>query len=162
MFAERGRDVPFTVENYAFIDGLGRETVTWIRTFQLRRPRRFDAYMVYSELRGGIVDYMGTHEHLAVDLDLWVDSEGGLCLRSGAQRFYEGLIACRWPNLFTGVAEVREWYDDETRKFRISVNVSNRLWGPLFGYRGSFDADWCAAPRELPSHLAPRRLERRD
>src|SRR5262245_29009133 len=71
MFPEHGRNVPFTIENYAYVDGLGRETVTWIRTFETRRPpRRFDAYMVYSERRGCIVDYLGTHQHLAVDLDL--------------------------------------------------------------------------------------------
>src|SRR3569623_1525956 len=49
MFPERGRCVPFTVENYAYIDRFGRETVTWSRTFQTRRPRRFDAYMIYSD-----------------------------------------------------------------------------------------------------------------
>jgi hypothetical protein len=36
-----------------------------------------------------IVDYLGSHEHLAVDIDLSVDEGGGLRLRSGAQRFYE-------------------------------------------------------------------------
>ena len=46
--------------------------------------------MIYSEARGCIVDYLGSHEHLAVDIDLSVDEEGGLRLRSGAQRFYEG------------------------------------------------------------------------
>lgn len=33
MFPETGRDIPFTIENYAFVDEFGRETVTWIRTF---------------------------------------------------------------------------------------------------------------------------------
>jgi hypothetical protein len=51
MFPEYGRDVPFTIENYAYRDRFGRETVTWLRTFQTRRPRRFDAYMIYSEAR---------------------------------------------------------------------------------------------------------------
>jgi len=54
-------------------DRFGRETVTWIRTFQTRRPRRFDAYMIHSRQRGKIVDYLGTHQYLAVDLDLTVD-----------------------------------------------------------------------------------------
>ena len=72
MFPETGRGIPFTIENYAFVDQFGRETVSWIRTFQSRRTRRFDAYMVYSDARRRIVDYLGSHEHLAVDLDLFL------------------------------------------------------------------------------------------
>ncbi|HEX8087454.1 MAG TPA: DUF4166 domain-containing protein, partial [Blastocatellia bacterium] len=101
MFPERGQKVHFTIENYAFVDDFGRETVTWIRRFHTRRPRRFDAYMIYSEERKRIVDYLGSHEHLAVDIDLSVDENGGLRLRSGAQRFYEGSIAFSFPLFFS-------------------------------------------------------------
>lgn len=87
MFPEQAQDVPFTIENYAYRDGHGRETVTWVRTFETRRRRRFDAYMIYSESRRRIVDYLGNHQHLAVDLDLSVAENGGLRIRSGAQRF---------------------------------------------------------------------------
>ena len=163
MFPETGREIPFTVENYAFADDFGRETVSWVRTFQSRRTRRFDAYMIYSEARGRIVDYLGSHEHLAVDLDLSVDEEGGLCLRSGEQRFYEGWIWFRFPMLFSGIAEVREWYDDKCDCFRIIVEVRNKTWGRLFGYRGRFDVEWldvhnCA----VPEHILPKRQERRE
>lgn len=163
MFPERGRNIPFTIENYAFVDRFGRETVSWIRRFHLRRPRRFDAYMIYSDARRRIVDYLGSHEHLAVDLDLAVDEGGGLRLRSGAQRFYEGFVGFRFPMLFSGIADVREWYDDAARRFRIVVNVRNSVWGPLFGYRGSFDVEWRAvAAGETPAHILPERQERRD
>ena len=41
MFPDRAADVPFTIENYAYRDRYGRETVTWTRTFELpRRSRR--------------------------------------------------------------------------------------------------------------------------
>ena len=63
-------------------------------------------------------------------------------MRSGAQRFYEGLIGFSFPLTFSGIADVREWYDDDAQCFRISVNVHNRVWGPLFGYTGSFDVEW--------------------
>jgi hypothetical protein len=163
MFPERGRSVPFTIENYAFVDPLGRETVTWIRKFKAGRARRFDAYMIYSEKRGRIVDYLGTHQHLAVALDLRVDERGGLRLRSGTQRFYEGGFAFTFPLLFSGIADVCEWYDDNTQKFCIDVNVHNRVWGPLFGYRGSFDVEWRKIrPGEIPSDLMPKRFERRE
>ena len=98
MFPETGRNIPFTIENYAFVDQFGRETVSWIRTFESRRTRRFDAYMIYSDARRRIVDYLGSHEHLAVDIDLSVDEAGGLRLRSGAQRFYEGVIGFSFPD----------------------------------------------------------------
>jgi len=163
MFPETGSNIPFTIENYAFLDRFGRETVSWIRTFESRRPRRFDAYMIYSEARGRIVDYLGSHEHLAVDIDLSVDEEGGLRLRSGAQRFYEGSLGFSFPMLFSGVATVREWYDVKAQRFRIEVNVHNETWGPLFGYRGSFDVEWRrVTPGEIPSHILPIRQERRE
>ena len=163
MFPEVGRDIPFTIENYAFVDRFGRETVTWVRTFESRRQRRFDAYMIYSEGRGKIVDYLGSHEHLAVDIEMSVDDEGGLRLRSGAQRFYEGPVAFGFPMAFSGIAEVREWYDEKTSRFRISVDVRNRVWGRLFGYRGSFTVEWLSAKAgEVPAHVLPLRQERRE
>jgi hypothetical protein len=163
MFPETGRNIPFTIENYAFVDRFGRETVSWIRTFQSRRVRRFDAYMIYSDVRGCIVDYLGSHEHLAVDIDLSVDQDGGLRLRSGAQRFYEGLLAFNFPMLFSGVADVREWYDEKAKRFRISVDVSNKTYGPLFGYRGSFEVEWVGvAPEKIPTHILPLRQETRE
>ena len=163
MFPETGRNIPFTIENYAFIDNFGRETVTWLRTFESTRKRRFDAYMVYSESRGGIVDYLGSHEHLAVDIDLSVDEEGGLRLRSGAQRFYERALAFDFPMLFSGIADVREWFDEGIGRFLISVDVTNRVWGPLFGYRGTFDVEWRTVDAGgVPPRVLPMRQEQRD
>ena len=163
MFPEVGRNIPFTIENYAFVDDFGRETVTWIRTFRSTRERRFDAYMIYSEERRRVIDYLGTHEHLAVDIDLAVDEEGGLRLRSGAQRFYEGAIGFSFPMIFSGVADVREWYDETAKAFRISVSVRNRVWGLLFGYNGSFQVEWQRVPAgTVPEHVLPKRQESRD
>ena len=161
MFPETGHNIPFTIENYAFVDRFGRETVSWIRTFTSRRTRRFDAYMIYSESRSRIVDYLGSHEHLAVDIDLKVDEAGGLRLRSGSQRFYEGLVGFNFPMFFSGIADVREWYDDDSKCFRIVVDVHNRVWGGLFGYRGRFNVDWVHIT-EVPDHILPRRQERRE
>ena len=161
MFPDRLQQVPFTIENWPYLDQLGRETVTWVRTFFGPRTRRFDAYMIWSDQRRCIVDYMGSHQHLAVDLDLRVDDEGGICLRSGAQRFYEGLIGFRFPLALSGIADVREWWDEARQKYGIVVRVHNRTWGPLFGYSGWFDAEEVPA-NGLPDHLRPRRTERRE
>jgi hypothetical protein len=163
MFPDVGRNVPFTIENYAFVDDFGRETMSWVRTFAWDRPRRFDAYMIYSERRAGIVDYLGSHQHLAVDLEPRVDAEGGLCLRSGAQRFYEGPIGFHVPLLFSGMADVREWYDERAACFRISVSVHNRRFGRLFGYRGRFTVDWVTVGAcGMSAHISPMRQECRE
>jgi Domain of unknown function (DUF4166) len=163
MFPEYGTSIPFTVRNYAYLDPFGRETVTWIRNFETRHPRRFDAYMIYSEERGCIVDYLGTHEHLAVDIDLSVDDRGGLRLRSGEQRFYEGVVGFTFPMAFSGVADVCEWFEDNDQKFHISVNVHNDVWGPLFGYTGSFTTESVSMSEgRIPADLVPVRYERRE
>lgn len=161
MFPESAKNVPFQIENYAYLDRYGRETVTWLRTFETRKRRRFDAYMIYSEQRKKIVDYLGTHQHLAVDIDLSAGENGGLCLRSGEQRFYEGPLAFRFPLLFSGIADVCEWFDEATGKYRIDVEVKNKLWGPLFGYRGSFDVEWVKIS-EGPASAKPAREEPRE
>jgi hypothetical protein len=163
MFPEYGTNVPFTIENYAYRDSFGRETVTWLRTFQTSRPRRFDAYMIYSPQRRKIIDYLGTHQHLAVDIDLSVDPRGGLRLRSGEQRFYEHIVGFRFPMFFSGIADVCEWYDDATQHFNIEVNVHNKLWGPLFGYQGTFKVEWLPLSEDqVPSHAKPVREEKRE
>jgi hypothetical protein len=164
LVREQGTDVPFTVENYAYLDRFGRETVTWVRTFEFgARRRRFDATMIFSEQRGCIVDYLGTHQHLAVDIHPSVARNGGLQLRSGEQRFYEGPLGFRFPLLFSGVAEVCEWYDDAEQCFRVSVVVKNRTWGFLIGYRGSFTVEWRpCAPGDVPPHVKPVREEARE
>jgi hypothetical protein len=164
MFPERGQDVPFTIENFAYKDSFGRETVTWVRTFKGSRVRRFDATMIYSEKRNRIVDYLGTHQHLAVDIDIAVDPKTkGVRIRSGEQRFYEGKLGFIFPMAFSGIAEVCEWYDDATDRYRIEVRVTNKRWGPLFGYSGSFDVRWLrgedAGP---PKHVLPLREEARE
>jgi hypothetical protein len=144
LFPETGTDIPFTIENYPYLDLYGRETVTFVRTFDIGRGRRrrFDATMVYASSRGRIVDYLGTHQHLAVDLTVRVDEQGGLRITSGEQRLAEGPFAFRFPAGLTGAADLHEWYDEASGRFRIRVRVANARFGPLFGYEGSFTATY--------------------
>lgn len=157
-----GTDVPFTIENYPYRDRLGRETVTFVREYDIRgRRRRFDATMIFSERRGRVVDYLGTHQHLAVDLELSAEPDGSLLLRSDAQRFYEGPVGFRFPMLFSGRAELRERFDDEAGMFRVHLEVRNRVFGFLFGYEGAFTCEFPPAT-DAPARLKPRRTEARD
>jgi hypothetical protein len=165
MFPQKGKDVPFTIENYSYKDKFGRETVTWVRKYQFpKRVRRFDATMIYSEQRNRIVDYLGTHQHLAVDIEMTVAENGGVMLRSGEQRFYEGFLGFKFPMLFSGEANVCEWYDDQKQKFKISVVVSNKTWGKLFGYEGTFETEYIAVNSiaDIPKDVMPVREEVRE
>jgi hypothetical protein len=163
LFPEAGRDVPFRIDNFPYLDSLGRETVTFVRTMTLGpgRRRRFDATMIYSDARERVVDYLGTHQHLAVDLDLAVTDDGGLRLTSGAQRFYEGPLAFRFPMLLSGRAHLTERFDDERDRFVIDLEVRNDVLGFLFGYRGTFRCDF-PDHRDAPDDIRPLREEARE
>ncbi|MEV0178510.1 DUF4166 domain-containing protein [Streptomyces sp. NPDC050625] len=138
-----GRNIPFKIENVPYADTFGRETVTFVRTFDLPgRSRRFDAQMVLSPKGDRILDYLGTHQHLASELHLRADPDGSLLIRSGEHRFREGAVDVRVPELIGATAEVRESYDDAAGRFRIRVRVVNKYFGPLFGYEGSFTASY--------------------
>ncbi|WP_157002622.1 DUF4166 domain-containing protein [Agromyces laixinhei] len=163
LIPEVGRDVPFTIENHAYLDPFGRETVTFVREYRVpdrRRSSRFDATMVFDPRRCVVVDYLGTHQHLAVDLTLEVEPDGSLLLRSGAQRFREGWIDFRFPMLFSGYAELRERFDEDHGVFRVRLEVRNRVFGFLFGYEGWFVSEFPESA-ELPGHVLPKRHEAR-
>jgi hypothetical protein len=63
------------------------------------RPRRFDAQMVLSPKGDRILDYLGTHQHLAGELHFSAEPDGSLLIRSGEHRFREGVVDVRVPEL---------------------------------------------------------------
>jgi hypothetical protein len=161
LVPDTGRAVSFVIQNYPYLDSFGCEAVSFARTFQLpKRTRRFDATMIYSTARGCVVDYLGTHQHLAADLRLHADERGGLVIRSGEYRFCQGPLAFRVPDLMVGAATVRESFDDEIGRFRIDVRVASRRCGPLFGYHGTFTACYVGAG-DVPASVKPRREQAR-
>ncbi|MEU6097908.1 DUF4166 domain-containing protein [Streptomyces sp. NPDC047079] len=139
LVPRQGRDVPFIIENVPYTDTFGRETVSFVRTFRLPgRACRFDAQMVLSPKGDRVLDYLGTHQHLASELRFSAEPDGSLLIRSGEHRFREGPVDVRVPELLGAEAEVRESFDESTGRFRIRVRVVNRYLGPLFGYEGQF------------------------
>ncbi|AIS00599.1 DUF4166 domain-containing protein [Streptomyces glaucescens] len=158
-----GRDVPFTIENVPYTDTFGRETVSFVRTFRLPgRPRRFDAQMVLSPKGDRVLDYLGTHQHLASELHLSAEPDGSLLIRSGEHRFREGPVDVRVPGPIGATAEVRESFDDATGRFRIRVRVVSERFGPLFGYEGGFTATYTdVRARGVRPGLRPVREESR-
>lgn len=165
LFPDHGTNIPFTIENYPYIDGLGRPTVTFVRTLHKpgARKRRFDATMVHSKKRGAIVDYLGTHQHLVTDLLLEVLPDGSLHLQTSGQRFYEGPVAFNFPAIGTGTADVYESYDESRGVYTIQVQVRNPLFGFLFGYKGEFTCQFpSTVGEETPTGLKPLREEIRE
>jgi len=158
-----GRNVPFVIENVPYTDTLGRETVSFVRAFLLPgRSRRFDAQMVLSPKGDRVLDYLGTHQHLASELHLGAEPDGSLLIRSGEHRFREGPVDVRVPGLIGATAEVRESFDDTTGRFRIRVRVVNDHFGPLFGYEGGFTATYTGIrARGVRPGLRPVREESR-
>ena len=65
--------------------------------------------------------------------------------------------------VLSGVAHVREWFDEKSGRFRIDVSVANTALGPLFGYRGAFTVEWRdVSSSGVPAHVLPRRVEPRE
>lgn len=165
LFPEHGTSIPFAIANYAYTDRYGRETITWHRTFTFAdRQRSFDAAMIYSHRRESIVDYLGTHQHVAADLSCWVDGEGGINFASGEQRCYERSLRFQFPRPLTGHARVREWWDADLERYRIQVEVTNPILGHILGYRGSFtdQAVSVADATEIPVAAMPIREQERE
>lgn len=164
MFPETGKNIPFTIENYCYVDSFGRETVAWIRKFYFeKKTRNFDATMVFSEKQHRLIDYLGNMQHLVTDLELKANDDGSLTIRSGPQRFYEKKVGFDFPELFSGNAEVHESYDEKNDRFCISVNVSNKTFGKIFGYNGYFKAEFTKIRTEdIPAYARPLREEIRE
>lgn len=152
LFPEAGADVPFTLTNYAYRDGAGRETVSWIRAFSFPGvTRRFDDTIVYSERQGALVNYLGTHQNIALALRLTVD-KGGLLITTEGQRLYEGPLACRVPAALAPTAQVFEWFDERAGRHRIDARVAHPRFGVLLSYSGHFTVTY----RPLnPAHIPP-------
>ena len=159
LVAHTGRDVPFVIKNYPYLDPYGRETITFVREYRIRRrPSRFDATMIVDD--GRLIDYLGTHQHLAVDLDLQVTDDGSLLLRTQGPAFLRGAVGFRFPPVFSGQATLHESYDDAAGVYRVRLEVSNRVFGFLFGYEGYFQCEFVPAT-DAPADLKPVRHEHR-
>lgn len=156
MFLESGRDVPFSIENFAYRDGHGRETFTWIRRFEFPRVRQFDEWVIFSERRQRLLIYAGTRQHLGVEATASVDEAGRLRIQTGIQRIFWGPLTLRYPLAFSASADVREAFNERSGCFEIEVHVANRFWGPIFGCRGRFQVEWLPCPTDrVPGRARP-------
>ncbi|GIN84907.1 hypothetical protein J6TS2_12930 [Heyndrickxia sporothermodurans] len=164
VFPERGENIPFTLENYAYQDSFGRECVVWARTFQFpSKIRHFDATMIFNAENRKIVDYFGTHHDFISDLELKVTKIGSLRIRSKSQRIIWNGWSIALPAFLRGEAEIVEWFDEYEKVFKIHVKVRNRLVGTLFEYHGSCQTEFVDMPTEkIPCHIKPIKEQARE
>ena len=124
-------------------------------------PRgRFDATMVLVAAR--VLDYLGSHQHLAVDLDLAVDERGGLVLRPRTRSAStRDRVSFRFPMLFSGRAELHEWWSDDDESFHVDLEVRNRLLRVPLRLPRHVHLRVGRRLRTRPTRLKPRRTEAR-
>lgn len=133
FFPERGRDIPFLIENKVNDDGI----VEWNRTFSFQKPRHFDAVMFLDKQEEVIIDLFGKPAILGSTLSFKVE-EDRLQISSNHQWLVIKGKKLPLPKVLHGEARIIESYDEETELFRVQVEVKNALLGRLFFYKGSF------------------------
>jgi hypothetical protein len=142
LFPERGKNIPFTITNTAFVGDNGESQVHWERVFHFDKKRRyFNALMSFDSKRLVIRDYLGEPHLLYSDLDFQVTANGSLTIKSLGQRLILGKIEIPLPRIFQGLATVIERFDDERELYQIHVTVRNPLIGIVFSYEGEFSTD---------------------
>ncbi|WP_149361026.1 DUF4166 domain-containing protein [Lolliginicoccus suaedae] len=157
--AHTGYDIPFTVENYAYLDDAGRETYSYVRTFDFgRRTSKMDSVMVPSSIGASVIDYLGAAPDMAVRTQVWVDADGGLRLTSGPPRFLVPLQP-RLPALASATTEAREWWDAKKKRHGIQVEVRNPVLGRMFFYLGHFTVtEEDCPPGRIPARARTKKL----
>ncbi|KHE70796.1 DUF4166 domain-containing protein [Halobacillus sp. BBL2006] len=137
VFSERGKDVPFTLENYAYEGENGQETVSWIRRFFFPFAiRGFDAAMRYDEEKNVIIDDLGKSGSFQTELKLHVTAGGGLFMESEDMSWQE-----KWqvPGPTTSVYE---HYDEDEDAYRVHVHVEHPVFGTMLMYEGAVHTEF--------------------
>lgn len=163
-FPERGENIPFTLENAAYVDPFGREAVAWIRRFSFPQVvRNFDATMVYSEQKRMVIDYVGTCQSWVTSLSLHVLQGGGLRIETGPQRLNLPLLKSFIPFPLLGRGIIDEWYDDLNECFQVRVHIQQPWFGTILAYEGEFTAEYVPVKKEnLPDYVFPEHFQRKE
>lgn len=150
--AGNGTDVPFTIANYAYVDSVGRETLAFVRRFSfVGALQAMNSVMMTptSAAEPGLaLDYLGSSSDMIVRTRCRVEN-GGLLLESEGPRVRGVMV----PQVASASTTAREWWDESESRHRIQVDVTSRLLGTLFHYRGWFTAEErpCAAS-DIPDY----------
>ncbi|RLQ93370.1 DUF4166 domain-containing protein [Falsibacillus albus] len=139
LFPERGRNIPFRIENSVIRNVSDKEAVVWNREFIFGNKRRhFDAVMEMGERDEEIVDYFGEPSFFVSTLSVEVTENGSIHFQS--QKQYIRILGRDLPILrwFYGCATILESYNDSLKCFEIEVHITNPIFGTLLSYNGMF------------------------
>lgn len=141
FFSERGKDIPFTIQNRACLLNREHTGIEWNTFFFKGKNRYFDAIMVYDEKEDRILDFFGKPHLLLSVLAFEASADGSLTITSGKQ----WLLICgkriALPKWLTGTSVVCETFDESKNCFTIQVHVQNTILGTLFFYNGMFQEE---------------------
>jgi hypothetical protein len=139
LFPETGKDIPFVILNRLFVGADGATCMSFERRFCFPGVERlFHATMRYEASSNTIFDVLGMRRHLLVELVPAIE-QAGITVRSRRQWLTPfGLpLRIRLPRVVAGEATIQEWQEGNAA-LGIRVTISNRLFGPFFGYEGIF------------------------
>jgi hypothetical protein len=131
-FPERGRQVPFSIENRGDAHG----AVHARRTLRFAQRERVMVDRV-REHRGWVVDGLGSGGRLEAALRVSA-RDGALVARSAAVRVRLGGVWWRIPRAVRPRVELVERWDDEAQQQHVDVRVSMPVIGEIYGYHGWF------------------------
>lgn len=153
LFPEGGTDVPFTITTEAFVDDAGNEALYLHRRFETDPPREFVDTLRWNPARGCITDLFGRRGLVAADLHVRAD-DGALALSIGTQWLRVGGTYLALPDPLSVDGRIRDWYDDESDRFRVAAEVVNPLVGTVFGYAGAFESEFRAVDADATTRSA--------
>lgn len=159
LFTDTGVNIPSSVHNDAYRDSferrrrLGSEPLNFQQGFDFLTKHLFTASIASAQ--------SSTLELTSIFRWIWSSpvtkgDKGDLCLKTAAQRLFVPWLTGRFPQLLSGTARVRESYNDTLNRFEIDVDISNPIFGTIFGYRGWFDLEMIECDREsIPTDAFP-------
>ncbi|WP_173918439.1 DUF4166 domain-containing protein [Halobacillus sp. Marseille-Q1614] len=131
IFSERGREVPFTMENYLYKDERGNETISYVRRFFFPYSiRGFDAAMYYDEKEEAIVNELGKSGRFHTKLEVDVSKEGGILINSQDINLSDSI---KLQNFTTSLYE---HYNEDEQAHQVHVHVEHPFLGTLLMYEG--------------------------
>jgi hypothetical protein len=138
LFPEYQRDVPFSIENRAHLDAVGRPALTAVRTIGFDGGRRTMQDTTVWEDGAGLTDVLGRSGAVRTDLACSAGADGRMRLVSRRTSFGAGRFRLGLPRLLEAAAFTEQWWDRSEGRFRIRTKVLQRQIGTVLEYRGSF------------------------
>lgn len=163
LFPRIGKNIEYEIHNYPYIDDYGREVHSMNRVFYFSdEEQRFDGTATYSETKQHIVEYLGLDHRMVFEMRLKAEN-GAIRFTSGRQFAFIGGLKLPVPSLVRGDIDLLEWYDDEKQRFYLDLKVKSKLFGPLFGFTGWFDAEYKDFKGQtIPEKFKPTRNEKKE